>query len=131
MDIFLKTAAGVILAIVLILTLSRQGKDISILLTISVCCMVVGAAITYLRPVTDFLRRLQTIGNLDPDMFAILLKAVGVGLLAEIMNLICTDSGNASLGKGILLLSTVVILWISIPLLDQLMELLDTILGAI
>ena len=131
MDIFLKTSAGVILALILMLTLSKQGKDISLLLTIIVCAMVAGLAITYLRPVVDFLSRLQTIGNLDSQMFSVLLKAVGIGLIAELVNLICSDAGNASLGKGLQLLSTAVILCLSIPLFDELIELLDTILGAI
>lgn len=131
MDIFLKTSAGVILALILMLTLSKQGKDISLLLTIIVCAMVAGLAITYLSPVVDFLSRLQTIGNLDSQMFSVLLKAVGIGLIAELVNLICSDAGNASLGKGLQLLSTAVILRLSIPLFDELIELLDTILGAI
>jgi len=131
MDIFIKAAAGVLVAVVLILTLSKQGKDISLLLTIAVCCMVMLAAVTYIKPVADFLERLQMIGNLDGDIFKILLKAVGIGLLAEFTGLICTDAGNASLGKATQLMATAAILWISIPLLERLLELIDNILGAI
>ena len=131
MDIFVKAAAGVLVAVVLILTLSKQEKDISLLLTIAVCCMVMLAAVTYIKPVVDFLGRLQTIGNLDGDIFKILLKAVGIGLLAEFTSLVCADAGNASLGKATQLVATAAILWISIPLLEKLLELIDNILGAI
>lgn len=131
MDIFIKAAAGVLIAVVLVLALSKQGKDISLLLTIAVCCMLVSAAITYLQPVTDFLGRLQSIGQLDSETLTILMKAVGIGLLAEITGLICTDAGNASLGKALQMLATAVILWMSIPLLNELIELIDKILGAI
>ncbi len=131
MDIFIKSTAGVLIAIVLILTLSKQGKDISLLLTIAVCCMLVSTAIIYLKPVTDFLGRLQSIGQLDSETLTILMKAVGIGLLAEITGLICTDAGNASLGKALQLLATATILWMSIPLLNELIELIDKILGAI
>ena len=101
------------------------------LLTIGVCCMVMLAAVTYIKPIADFLERLQTIGNLDGDIFKILLKAVGIGLLAEFTSLICADAGNASLGKATQLMATAAILWISIPLLERLLELIDNILGAI
>lgn len=131
MNIFIKCAAGVLIAVVLILTLSKQGKDISLVLTIAVCCMVLCAAITCLQPVVDFLTRLQSIGQLDSETLTILLKAVGIGFVAEITGLICADSGNASLGKALQLLATATILWISIPLLNELIELIDDILGAL
>ena len=131
MNIFIKCAAGVLVAVVLILTLSKQGKDISLLLTIAVCCMVLCAAISCLQPVMDFLQRLQSIGKLDSEICTILLKAVGISLVSEIAGLICTDSGNASLGKALQVLATATILWISIPLLNELIELVDNILGAL
>lgn len=131
MDIFVKCAAGVLVAAVLIITLAKQGKDISILLVMAVCCMVLGAAVTFLQPVVDFIKQLQSIGQLDSEMITILLKAVGIGLLAEITCLICADSGNASLGKALQLLATATILWLSLPLLNELIELIDNILGAI
>lgn len=131
MDDFVKCAAGILIAVVLILTISKQEKDISILLIISVCCMVLVVAAAYLQPVIDFLRQLQSIGQLDSESITILLKCVGVGLLAEITCLICADSGNASLGKALQLLATATILWISLPLLSELMELIDKILGAV
>jgi stage III sporulation protein AD len=131
MDIFVKCAAGVLVAAVLIIALSKQGKEISLLLVIAVCCMVLGAAVSLLQPVVDFVKRLQSIGQLDSDMVTILLKAAGIGLLAEITCLICADSGNTSLGKALQLLATAAILWLSLPLLNELVELIDNILGAI
>lgn len=131
MDIFLKASAGILIAVVLCLVLSKQGKDIAILLTIAVCCMVVTAAATYLQPLIDFFRQLRTIGQLDPNMLNILLKVVGIGLLAEITGLICCDAGSSALGKTLQILTTAVILWLSLPLFSELIELIDTILGAI
>lgn len=131
MDIFIKAAAGIFIAVILGLTLAKQGKDISLLLTVLVCCMVVTAAVTYLQPVITFLERLQALGNLEQNMFQTLLKAVGIGLIAELMMLICNDAGNTSLGKTLQILATAVIVWLSIPMLDALLELIDGILGAV
>ena len=129
MDMFVKVAAAVLITIVLGLTLASRGKDISVLLTIAVCCMVTAAAVTYLSPVVDFFDRLQSIGQLDPEMLAILLKAVGIGLLSEITCLVCADAGNAALGKTLQIFAAAVILWISIPLLTGLIDLVEEILG--
>ncbi len=131
MDIFLKTIAGIMISVVLGLVLSKQGKDMALLLSVTVCCMIVTAAFMYLKPVVTFFKKLEAMGNLDNQMLKILLKAVGIGLLAEITSLICTDAGNAALGKGLQFLATAVILWISIPLLNELLTLLETILGAV
>lgn len=131
MDLFLKAAAGVIVAVVLCITLSKSGKDISLLLSLVVCCMVLGVGISYLETVFGFFDKLQTIGNLDKDSITIVFKATGIGMLAEITNLICIDAGYSSLGKSIKVLSTGVILWLSIPLFESLLDLLDTILGVL
>jgi len=131
MEIVIKAIAGVLIAVILGISLGKQGKDLAMLLTVLVCSMIVTSAITYLQPVVDFIDRLQAIGQLDSEMIQVLLKALGIGLLSEISCLICSDAGNASLGKAIQILTACVILWMSIPLLNKLLELIDTILGAI
>lgn len=131
MDVFLKATAGVLVAVIFILILSKQGKDLSVLLIIAVCCMVISAAVSFLEPVKELISHLQTVGQLKSDTLTILLKAVGIGLITEVTCLICTDAGNAALGKTLQFLSSAVILWLSIPLLNEVLELLDNILGAI
>lgn len=131
MEIFIKAAAGVLIAAVISLILSKQGKDFSVLLIIIVCCMVAATAMTYLQKIISFLQLLQQKGNLNGELIAILLKSVGIGILSQITSLICTDSGNAALGKVIQLLSTCVILWLCIPLFTELLELVEGVLGAL
>lgn len=131
MDIFLKATAGVLIATMLCLFLAKQGKDISLILSIAVCCMVITGAIHFLEPVLQFFRKLRSLGGLDQDFINILFKAVGIGLLAEISCLICTDAGYAALGKTIQLMASATILWISIPLLNDLLETVEKILGAL
>ncbi len=131
MNVIIKAIAGVLIAIVLCQVLAKQGKDISVLLLIAVCCIVVSTAIAYLRPVVDFIRNLQSIGQLNTEMISVLFKAVGITLLTEITSMICSDMGNTSLGKSLQILSLAVILWLSLPLFEQLLALLDNILGSI
>ncbi len=131
MDTFVKAIAGILIALVMGQVLWKQGQDISLLLTLFVCTMVMLVAVNYLKPVLDFLEHLQSAGNLDSELFRILLKVVGIGLLAELTGLICTDTGNAALGKTLQLLASAIILWMSIPLLRQLLELVENILGEV
>lgn len=131
MENFIKIVGGVMIAVFLGLALNRQGKDVSLLLSIVVCCMVLTAALAFLEPVLTFAGTLRDTCGLDSGMLQILLKAVGVGIVAEIAGLICVDSGNTALGKTVQILATVLILWLSVPLMTQLLELVQTILGEV
>ena len=131
MSLLLKASAGVLTALILWLTLNKHAKDMSVLLTLAVCAMVVTVSIGFLQPVVSFLRRIQELGNLDSDLLSVVLKVVGIGLITEIATLICKDAGNESMGKALQLLSTVAVLWMSIPVFERLLSLLDKILGTV
>lgn len=129
MELFLQVLAGVLLTVVLGIALGKQNKDMSMVLTLAVCCMVLVAAISYLKPVIDFVHQLEALGGLDSEMIQIMLKAVGIGLICQIAVLICGDSGNAALGKTIQILASAVVLWLSLPLMRALLEMIQKILG--
>lgn len=129
MEDYFKICAGVILAVILGIALSKQNADVAMVLSILVCCMVLTAMAGFLEPVMDFLRELQQMAQLDDQLVGILLKAVGIGLVSEIAALICTDSGNGALGKGLQILASAVILCLCLPLMRSLLELMNEILG--
>lgn len=131
MAAFLEAAAVVVLAVILCLTIGKKGNDLALVLSIAVCAMVGIAALGYLRPVVEFVQRLQQLGSLNAGMLAILLKVVGVALIAEVAGLICADAGNAALGKVLQILSAAVILYLSLPMLTALLELVEDILGSV
>ena len=128
MDIFIKTAAGAFFVLVLFVTLSKQAKDMAVILSIGACCMVGVIAFSYLQPVVSFLHSLQEKTGVDSAFFQILIKAVGIALLGETASLIFSDAGNSSLGKILQFLSSAVILWLSLPLLEKLLDLVDGVL---
>lgn len=129
MERFIQVLAGVLLTVLLGAAISKQSADMKMLLTIAVSCMVLAVVIRYLEPVIAFVEELQTAGNLDSEMVRILIKCVGISVVAEITVLVCSDSGNAALGKGIQMLATAVVLWLGLPLLQELLELVQRMLG--
>ena len=129
MHIFLRATAAVLVAVIMFIVIGKNNKEIALLLTVCVCCMVGAAIGVFLEPVVEFAGQLREVGNLDSDQFEILLKVVGIGFLAEVTALICSDAGNAALGKILQLLSGCVILWLSVPLLSSLLTLIQRILG--
>lgn len=131
MDVFLKTVAGVLTAVILWLCVNKDNKGVSVLLTLAVCIMVVSVSAAFLRPIIDFIYKIQFIGELDEDLLAVVLKVVGIGLLAEISMMICKDAGNETMAKSLQILSAAVVIWMSIPVFERLLTLLDNILGTI
>lgn len=129
MDTFWKAAAAVLLAVILVPAVANTEKDISVLLTMAVCCLVAAAAFSYLEPVLDLLWELKALGDLSGEMLGILMKAVGIGLVAEIAGMICADAGNGSLGKTLQILASAAILYLSIPLFQAFLTLVQEILG--
>ena len=128
MEIFLKITSGILITTVVTLTISKKSSDISLLLTILVCCMAVIAVINYIRPIIHFMERLVDVGQIEDDIFRVLLKTAGIGLISHIVTLVCSDSGNQTLGKTLQFIATAVILYLCIPLLDRVLVLIETVL---
>lgn len=129
MNGYLQAAAGVLLTVIMVLALGKEGKQTALLLVLAVCGMVGVMALGYLEPVLTFAQRLGAVGNINSEMISILLKVAGIGLIGEIASLICADTGNTSLAKVLQILSAAVILRIALPLLEQLLDLLERVLG--
>lgn len=129
MTLFLQISGAVLLTVILVLTLKSNSKEIGTILAITICCITALAALSYLRPVLEFLKKLEQVGSLDSTMVEILLKATGIGIITEIANLVCKDAGNESMGKTMQILGTAVILYLSMPLFYTLIDLLQKILG--
>lgn len=128
MDSFFRAVAGILVAVVLILSLGKQGKETGLLLSLAVCAMAGLLAMGFLGPVVAFLHRLQGLCRLDEEMLETLLKVVGIALTAELGGLICADAGNAALGKVMQYLGGAAVLWLSLPMFTALLELVEEIL---
>lgn len=131
MSIFVKASALALIVSVLYQMVSGRNKEIGTLLLVLGSCVILITAVSYIEQVFAFIRKLQTLGKLNNEMLEILLKSVGIGLLAEISVLVCNDMGNASMGKTLQILATAAILWLSLPMLNSLLDLIGNLLGEV
>ena len=99
MDAYMKAAAGVLITLVLYLSLEKQSKDIAVIVGIVACVMVASIGLHYLAPLLSFFEKLQSMSGFDPESMAILLRCLGIGVLTEIITVICSDAGNAAFCK--------------------------------
>lgn len=126
MENFWKAAAIILVTAILSITVGK--RDISSVLSVTACCMVAVIAAFYLSPVLDMLWKINGLGNLREEMLRILLKSTGVGILSELVAMVCTDMGNQSLAKMMQMLGSVVILNLSLPLFESLLTVIQNIL---
>ena len=131
MELFWKTSGCILVTLILVLTLGKQQQDMGTLLAIAVCCMTGIAAIQFLDPVQDFIYELQSLTFVDLSVLKTLFKLVGIGLVAELIALICYDAGCASLGKSLQLLASSVVLYMSTPIIQSLIDLICEIMGGL
>ena len=131
MEGYFKAVGATLVAVILILVLRREGREIGQLLSVLACVLVTMVALSFFRPIADFIQTLKQVGNLNGEMVSILLKVVGISVTAEVASLICDDSGNSALGKTLQLLAAAVILCLSVPLLNQLLGLIEGIIGCL
>lgn len=129
MDGFWKAAAAILLTVILALAVGRQEKDLSVLMSMAVCCLAGVIAISYLEPVMDLMWELGELGEVSGGTLEILMKAVGIALVSEIAGMLCTDAGSGSLGKMLQMVGSAAILYLSIPLFRSLLTLIHEILG--
>lgn len=129
MILFWKATAAALIAAILGLTLGELRKDMGILLTLAVCVLVGSIAVSFLEPVLDFLWELKNLSSLQSSALEILLKGLGIGLVAEIVGMICSDAGKSSMAKTIQMLGSAVILYLSLPVFRSVISLLQQILG--
>lgn len=131
MDDFWKTTALVLLTVILSLSLDKTERDISAVMGIVALCIAACAAVTILEPVLNYLVELQRLFHLPDDLISILMKAVGIALVAELSASICADAGNASLGKMLQILGGAAVLTLSVPMFRTLMTIIKEMIGGL
>ena len=131
MTVFYQAAAWVLIACILGMVISGQNKAMATLLSLAVIAGILTLAVQFLNPVFSFLNQLQSVGNMDQELTGILMKITGIALISEISGMVCKDAGNASLGKSLQFFASAVILWLSIPVFQRLLLMVEEILGGI
>ena len=125
METYWKALGGLLIAVVLGLVL---GKDMSVMLSLAICAMVTAVAIHYLQPVLATIKQMEQAANFQGENFQVLIKILGISLLSEITAVICADAGAGSMSKVLKILTSSVILWISMPVFQSVLSILQQIL---
>jgi len=131
MTTFLKAAAIVVMAVILGATIGKSEKDIAVVLTAAVCCIIAIFAVQMLSDVIAFLWKISNFAVDQRTFTGILLRISGVALITETVGLICADAGSSSLEKVMNFLGSAVILSLSLPFFESFLDIVQEILNVI
>lgn len=128
MGIYWKVIAGILISAILCMCVDR---GIGAVLAIAVCAMGMIVALEFARPILTLMQRMEAMADLSSEYGAVLYKVMGIGLTSEVAGMLCSDTGNSAMGKMLKLLSHILILWLSIPLIESILSIIQQILGGI
>lgn len=131
METFWKAIAVIILTVILGVTLGKTEKDISVVLSVTACSIILIIAMQYLEEVIAFLWQLSSKESEQIPSIKIILKITGVALVTELTTLVSSDAGNSSLGKAVDILGNAAILNLALPMLESFLTILQELMGLI
>lgn len=126
---YIRLLGAVLIGLILTLVLGKQTRDFGVLLSLAVCVLVGIGTLQFWEPVLELLRELRRLGGLDSGVVSILLKCTGIGVVSELAGLICTDSGEHAIAKAMQIFSNAAILWLSLPLFRQIVDMIGEVLA--
>lgn len=122
MEIF-KLSAIILTAVIVVGALPTFSKEISLIITLSCCTVILLYILKMIVPVVEYVRDLTR--NIYFDRFDVVLKAVGVGLITQFVSDTALDCGNRSLANQMIFAGRICVLMLAIPVFVQVLEIIE------
>ena len=126
-----KLAGCAIVACVLVIIVHQYKPELAMLVSIASGVFMLALIIKEIIPIVNRLNTLIDAANADADALAIVLKAFGICLLAQLAADICRDSGQSAIAMRIEMAGKVAIVLLALPLLEQVFELSVNIINGV
>ena len=129
MEVLLKVAALGILAALLVTVLKKQSPETALLLSVAACVLIALLLADTLKPLLGFFEKIHKQTGLGEGLLAPMAKSVGIGLLTQISSSVCADAGQGAIARLIELCGGILALSVSLPLFENVLDLIGSIGG--
>ena len=119
---------AVICAVAAVLIREKAGS-LAAALSLAFCAAALLLSLRFFGPILDFAERLRTLSGLNGSVTSPLLKSAGLGILTQVAGSLCEDAGEKSLAKTVDICGSIFALYVSLPLMNSVLELMEHILG--
>lgn len=127
MDIVKIIGVGLI-SLIIIIILKQYKPDFAIYVSILAGAIIILLVMDKLSSIVSLLTSIQNKSNTNNQFLVILLKITGIAFLTEYASSICNDAGESAIATKIDLGGKVLIIALSIPIIQALLELIIKIM---
>ena len=128
MDLVIRAVILGLVGSVLCLVIKKNNPEIGLVLALAVALLVVGLGMELVGVILDFVETLQDAAGLSPALLGPVFKTVGIGILTRLAADICKDAGQQAIASTVELAGTVAALYIALPLMQSVFELIGGLL---
>ncbi len=128
MDLIFKFIGLALIITIAVIVVKQWKPELAVLVGVAGSVVMFFYIIEMLQEVYGLFTMLLDSAHIDPELFIILLKIVGIGYLTEFGANICSDSGNSAIASKILLAGKLAIFILAIPIIKNLISLLASIM---
>lgn len=129
MEQFLQISAVCVIGCICAVSLKKSTPEFSFCLILICCAAAAAAAGQIISPVIAFLEQLHRLTGLQDAILLPLLKTVGIGILTQITGGFCADAGEQSLARVVEISGAFLAVYVSLPLANSFLLLIETLLG--
>lgn len=129
MEPFFQVLVIALVTVIAMLVLKKRVGELALVLAVLSICILSYFAMTMFQPVLDMVSQLEELTGLNTAVMAPVFKTVLIGILTNVAAGICSDSGENGIARMVEICGTVMALYLSIPLISAVLELLDSLLG--
>lgn len=127
MDLIRIIGVGIMTTIAVIV-LKPQKPEIAAFVSLAGGIIVILMVVDGLQHVITSITQIVERTGIQNELFAALLRIVGIGYLSEFASGICDEAGNSSMAKKIALAGKVLILVLALPIINNLIEIVIGVL---
>lgn len=127
-DTLWKAVAVCLVGALLAAFLKKTSPDVSFILAACVCVAVLTVMVKGLEEAWSFLTEVLERGGLTQELFAPLIKIVGIALITRTAGELCRDAGQGALSSVVETMGGFAAILVSIPLFRAAWELLEGLL---
>ena len=124
----LKMSAFALMAVVIIVLIKQEKKEIGVTISILAAVILAIYAILQLNDIVDLLFDLISRVGVNAKYLEIILKVVGIAYIVELTKDVCIDSGETALGSKVEMTGKIVMVAMTIPIITSVVEVINKLI---
>lgn len=123
MEVVKLVGIGIVISLIVVL-LKQTKPEFALLALLAGSVLMLVYVLNYFSSIFAVFKEIINKTGINSELFAIVLKIIGVGYLVEFGASVCNDSGNTAIGDKIVLGGKIIIFAMALPIITNLFDLL-------